>query len=1436
MKFPFPSGTLRQRAAACWRSGVRGYRVANQITHHALGLLLGALVVLYFVFGVAVLALRYLILPNIDHYKPEVERLASRAIGQPVNIATITASWQGLQPRLTLTDVVIRDSHGEQALSLPRVAAVMSWWSVPVLDLRLHSLEIDRPDLDIARDEKGQIFVAGLPVNTGKKGDNRALAWVLSQHEIVIRDGGIRWRDSLRRAPELELSKVALVLKNQWLRHRLALKATPPAALGSALDVRGDFDHAAFARDIADVSQWIGTLYVDWGNTDLTPWKAWFDYPIEVNSGRGAVRAWLSVDHAQVTDLTADVKLNDLSTRLRADLPPLELAYATGRIAAREDRIVKAGGLLTFGEAGHSVSLQNFSLRTRDGLTLPPTTVRETWVAARGGRPEKASLQATTLDLDTLSDFAAHLPLTDGQRAMLKDLSPRGRLRNFSARWTGAWPQLAAYQVNGEFTGLSLNAQPPQPASPRSGGQPAQPAVPGIPGFRNLTGSVQASEQGGSLTLASSDARIDLPGYFHQPDLPFERLDLQAKWRFPEPNRLQFDIPVMRFEQEGLRGSLTSRYTTAIEDGGLHPGDLVLDANLERFDLKRIDRYLPVATPEHLRSWLTGALLDGTARDVKVSLRGNLADFPFRRAHPHDKPTGQFLVSGTIEQGRLNYAAGSFAADGKTPMWPVIDRINGRIGIERTGLTVHADSAQTHNVALSNVDVTLPDMLAENPVLTVRGNALGPLQEYVGFVADSPVGEWIGQFTDETRGTGNARLKLDLQLPLAHLPQTRVQGALQFAGNEINLMNNLPPLSQVGGELRFRDSGFDLAGIKANFLGGPATITGGMQRDGTMAVRAEGTATSEGLRSTYASPATQRLLQRLAGSARYTALVGVRNKRLNITVDSTLQGLALDFPAPVKKPASEPLPLKFELAGQPAVAGVARDEIRMALGSTVAARYTRRKGTGPGAPWEVVSGGIGVNTAAPQPDSGLAVNVNLQSVNVDAWRGLVSSILGQPASASSAGAEPAAQTAGAAGSAASAGLGISQYIDPQVVAARTGELIVMGKKLDDVVVGASHEGDVWQANIDSAQASGHVTWNASHSGRGLGRVQARLARLIIPRSATDDVSELLEGKSTAAQIPGLDIVADDFQLAGKKLGRLEVDANNARGDNGREWRINKLLLENPSGRLSATGKWARGGDLTTSLAYTLDIANAGTLLDRLGYANVLRGGKGRMDGEVRWNGPPFSLDIPSLTGNLRLDIASGQFLKVEPGVAKLLGVLSLQSLPRRLALDFRDVFSQGFAFDGVVGTAAIDHGIMKTDNFKMRSVSATVLMDGTADIAKETQNLHVAIIPEINAGAASVVYGLAVNPVIGLGSFLAQLFLREPLMKAFTVEYQIDGPWKDPAVHKIGRNDASNAAKTTPGTVGSGAPGAGGSRASGPNGQTGSAGSSAAQGVSNAGN
>jgi uncharacterized protein YhdP len=82
-------------------------------------------------------------------------------------------------------------------------------------------------------------------------------------------------------------------------------------------------------------------------------------------------------------------------------------------------------------------------------------------------------------------------------------------------------------------------------------------------------------------------------------------------------------------------------------------------------------------------------------------------------------------------------------------------------------------------------------------------------------------------------------------------------------------------------------------------------------------------------------------------------------------------------------------------------------------------------------------------------------------------------------------------------------------------------------------------------------------------------------------------------------------------------------------------------------------------------------------------------------------------------------------------------------------------------------------------------------MEGSADIARETQNLRVLVVPEINAGTASLAYAV-INPAVGLGSFLAQLFLRRPLMAASTREFNVQGSWADPKVERVERKPGAS--------------------------------------------
>ncbi len=358
---------------------------------------------------------------------------------------------------------------------------------------------------------------------------------------------------------------------------------------------------------------------------------------------------------------------------------------------------------------------------------------------------------------------------------------------------------------------------------------------------------------------------------------------------------------------------------------------------------------------------------------------------------------------------------------------------------------------------------------------------------------------------------------------------------------------------------------------------------------------------------------------------------------------------------------------------------------------------------------------------------------------------------------------------------------------PTTLSVRADQLTFSGRTFNGVVLGGSRVGPLWRANVDALELSGYGE-GRQPGASGAGSVYARLARLQLPPSAATEVERLLQQPRS---VPALDIAVDDLTLGERHLGRVEVQAVN-RGGAGHAsvWQLTRLQATLPEARLSATGNWAADPEASgpnpphkAALDFTLDVSDADALLTRFGQPGTVRGGKGSIVGQFAWLGSPLALAYPSLSGQLKADFERGQFLKAEPGAAKLLGVLSLQALPRRLALDFRDVFSQGFAFDFVRGDARIERGVVFTNNLQMKGVNAAVLMEGSANLARETQDLKVVVVPDLNAGTASLI-ATVINPAIGLGTFLAQFLLRQPLQEAATQQFQITGSWADPQVEK----------------------------------------------------
>ncbi|WP_395688607.1 YhdP family protein [Caenimonas koreensis] len=1315
----------------------------------ALWLLLAAWLVLVMAWG----ALHGFIVPRIGELRPELETEVGRVLGVPVRIGSVTAHSEFLIPSFELVDVVLLDPQGRPALRLPRVVAALSPRSL--WNLSFEQLYVDKPELDIRRAADGKIFVAGLDFSRSSDNDGRGADWFFGQTEFVIRGGTIRWTDELRNAPPLALANVDFVMRNSTRRHALRLDATPPADWGDRFSVRGLFRQPLLSRRNGQWQEWDGQLHGDFSRVDVSQLRRYAHVGIEVSEGRGALRAWADVAKGQIVGGTADLVLADVSTRLGPQLTPLALQSLSGRLGGKR----LAGGF--------EFETRELQFTTQEGQRWPGGNVFVQWTDAEGSRPARGEIRADKLDLFAVSQIATRLPLSTATHAALAAYAPRGLVEKVEAKWQGPIAQLQKYEAKGRAVQLEIAAQPATPAASATAG----PGHAGTPGIRGATLDFDFTQAGGKGKLQIRGGAVDVPGVLEEPVIAFDDLAADMQWQVNGQD-ITATVSGLKFSNPDLEGQGQISWRTGAAPSTRFPGVLDLQASLVRANGAKVHRYLPVGVAKAARDYVRDSVIQGHVSNARFKVKGDLHDFPFR-----DAKVGTLDIRADVKD--VTFALVPPDRNKAAGVWPPLTQLSAELVFIGNGMQIKGATARFAGAPGLQVksDAQIPEY--KGAVVSVTGEIKGPLNQALQVVNVSPVAGLIGNALAKTSATGNSEVKLRLELPIATIEQSRVQGTVTLAANDIQVTPDTPLLSKARGVINFSERGFTVTGGQARALGGDVRIEGGSRTvsaaaaaagsEPTVLLRAQGVATAEGLRAAKELGFVSRIARDATGSSPYNLTMGLRAGVSEISVTSTLQGLAVNLPPPLVKSAESALPLRYEntLVRESVSTGKLQDQLSVELGRLLAVSYVRDL-SGPEP--RVVRGGIAVGLApgesVPVTDQGVAANVNFATVNLDAW----DDALGQVASTSVTGGTAAQLRPSAAG--ANTASAAASYL-PTVMAVRAKELTVEGRVLHNVVVGGSRDGPLWRANIDANELNGYVEYRQS-TASGAGRLHARLARLIIAAAEAKQVESLLDEQPEV--LPGLDIVVDDFELRGKKLGKLEIDAVNrgaasvARDGGVREWRLNKLNLTTPEAQFAATGNWvalnaqapaggpaapARPGAAPvaekrrTAMKFKLDIQDSGQLLARFGMKDVVRRGKGRMEGQVAWVGSPLALNYPTLDGAFTVNIESGQFLKADPGLAKLLGVLSLQSLPRRLTLDFRDVFTEGFGFDFLRGDVTIEDGIAATNNLQMKGVNAAVLMEGRADIARETQDIKVVVVPEINAGTASLVASV-INPAIGV--------------------------------------------------------------------------------------
>lgn len=1236
------------------------------------------------------------IFPNIDQYKDDIAHKISGKIGQKVSIGQIVTDWDSISPKIIIKSMDVYDAQNQSALHLENIHGTFSWLSIPLMHLHLSELSVDQPKLHIQRKANGKLFIAGIPmIGHGKP---TFANWLLKQASVDIKNASIIWQDDYRQAPALSLNAFNFTLSNPAWRqiigqHQFKLSAMPSVGTEHEINVLGNF----YGKDFSKINEWRGNVKLLANNIDLSVWKPWVDYPVDITSGTGDTTLTVGFNKAKLTQLIADVEIKQLNTKIIEDKEPFEAS--------------KLAGLITWEKSANktTITAQKLSLAHQDkqylkrgtGVIYQTIKNKSDWI--------KASLNAEHIDLAILKKIDASLTLPESISQPLTDLAPEGTLNLIKTSFEGNKTTLKHYAIETQFNNINSKAHN------------------SFPGLSNISGEMDANEENGRLTLNTKDAQLDLKKVFRWP-IPVDMLDGIITWR-KDDNKLKILVNDIRLANQHAEGTINANYQLTNGQNSY----LDLTGHFNDGDAQYAPYYYPHVLNDASKNWLDKSIVSGKLNNINVRVKGNLKDFPFVDKQNKPNPSiGIFKVSARLDNGQLKFG----------DQWPQIDQLGLNLLFAGNSMTLNADKGNLLGVNIKQCKVTIP-VLNTKPsgqqVLNINGEATTLIAEGIKFINASPIKKATLGFTDDLQTDGDGRFNIDLKIPLKNVKNASFKAQFDTTNGTIyqNKRLGIPEINAIQGSLLFTDSSLSTNTMQAKMLGGPVEFNIATEPNKTLNINAQGSASDVGIQQAFPSILSNYLI----GNADWSADIKVKKPLLEFNISSDLKGMALTLPAPFNKSAEEIANLSVAKIQTQAN----QDRFEISYNQQLAAKIQRVDQNGT---LQIDRGDIAINQPAKLPDqSGLYVRGEFDYLNADEWLAIFNNDTKQPT-----------------------GQLALNAIDLDIH-----NLDIFSRSISDLSIKAIPQKDTFSMFVKSKELEGNIQWSSPTADASNGKIVAKLNKLYIPSNNNETTKDDQEIEQINKKYPALDLHVDDFKLGNKALGALEINAY----EENENWVIQRLLISSEDAVLSADGTWHNWvRNPHTNFNFSLSANDVGGTLARFGQPDTVKGGIALIVGQLAWPGSPHQFKKAGLNGEFTLGASKGQVLKVQPGVGRLFGLLTLQSLPRRLTLDFRDLFSEGFAFDEIGATVTVNNGVLHSDDFHMTGPAAETDIKGDINLNEETQNLHVRVEPHVSDTLSLA--ALAGGPIAGVAAFVAQKILKDPLNKIAQSEYVIVGSWDNP--------------------------------------------------------
>jgi uncharacterized protein (TIGR02099 family) len=856
-----------------------------------------------------------------------------------------------------------------------------------------------------------------------------------------------------------------------------------------------------------------------------------------------------------------------------------------------------------------------------------------------------------------------------------------------------------------------------------------------FPGIRGFTGKLRADRAGGLLEIEAEDMSISLP------DILSEDITLYAAmgtviWR-RSGNRLTFLSDHIAIRNADF-SSETNVELTFVDGGGAPVIDL--ESNWSIADISSARNYLPEKLMKpRLFQWLQQALVSGRIPRGRTRLNGPLDKFPF------DNNEGRLLMEANIRDATLLYHTD----------WPAAELIDLDVGIEN--LRLYSNRSRSINAGNEVIDAKVEISDLRRPVLTIEGFATGQLETIRQFAIQSPIAQIFGDQLDRVTVGGDASFNLALTVPLQDWLNFEFSTRLQSNNGFLKVDGFDPPVSELNGFVIIDRESISSEALTGQFLGRPVTIDLVPAPESMPGYRlvanATGVATATGLSEGFGVP----LESYLSGEAEYTANLYFPSSKqgepppFKIEIESDLAGMNVDLPAPLTKASTDPMPLSasIELVRD---AGIIVTEGN--AGELLSWQATFMKlDTG----WDFDRGGLSIGTdpVLPAETRGLHVRGSTEYVRLQDWLDLSRHENAQ--------------------------LGIIERV--RSVDMTVDNLYVLGQHIVDHQVRVDRSGEDWSVQLEGDNISGFAVIPYEFTPERV--LTLDMQRLLLPGDdeATEEAARIVDPRT----LPAISLKAAEFAFGDRFLGSVETLFEST--ENGLE--ATNIQAKDETFEISGSASWvvdpADPAGYRSAISATLTSTDIERTMQRLNYAPGIVGEDLTIRFDLNWSGGPREDFTDSLSGDVTVSFGAGQLVEVEPGAGRVFGLMSVGALPRRLSLDFTDVFDKGYGFDTINGDFRLEDGEAYTCNLSLAGPAADIGIVGRAGLV--SRDYEQAAVVSANVGNTLPIVGAMIaGPQIGAALLIFSQIFKKPLQDMGQVFYGIEGSWDEPTV------DSTNAA------------------------------------------